>query len=244
MSRPPLLTFLLAETLYRACFQNQPGRRFIYAFSVSLTAFQLFFFDRSGAVHTEKLDIHQDALTFVRVVRFLIKPDLDTLGFDPKFYWDGNQRQIKVFSGGKVTKYHLEDIVSQDYTMHSKNTICWVGRRAGKGKQFLIKDKWNEEEWSEEADMLIVARDARVPGVSQLVAIDETFPATKPMSTSLLRQQHKILIPEARNLVFSRTVLELHGSPICCFESGLQLLQAFRDSIHGASFILLFCVAR
>jgi len=105
----------------------------------------------------------------------------------------------------------------------------------------MMKDKWQGKEWGTEVEMLTVVRKARVPGVVQLVLFDETHPADKPMSTAFVRQSLGIYNPEDQNLMFTRTVLELHGQgqSISHFESGLQLLQAFRDAINGESSLSL-----
>ena len=231
------------QPYYRECLRLQPSRRFVYAFSVTVDTFQLFYFDRSGAVHTETIDIHQDAVTFVQLVRFLANPDLSTLGFDPKVYWVGDRRHIDILSGDRVIKYDIDHIMFQHPNIFGSGTTCWLARQVGTETQVVIKDKWRGDEFCPEADLLTAAEEAAVPGMARLLAVDETFTSQDGLlTTSLLRYSQGPDGAEQRNRLFSRIVVELVGPSIRHFKSGVQLLQAFRDSIESeilaSSFVL------
>ena len=227
------------QNLNRECFEQQPGRRFVYGFSVTVDEFQLFYFDRSGAVEIETIDIHQDAVIFVQLVRFLAHPNLSTLGFDPRVYWDGDQRHIDILSGDCVIKYDIDNLMFQHRAIFGSGTICWVARETGTKTQVVIKDKWRGEEFGPEADLLTAAEAAGTPGIACLLVIDEAFVGGQCLTTSSLRESQYLDVTEHKNRVFSRVVLELYGPSIRNFKSGLQLLQAFRDSIESTFFCAL-----
>lgn len=102
---------------------------------------QLFYFDRAGAVQSETVDIHEDALTFIRLVRFLANPNLSTLGFDLQVYWDGDKRQIEIQSGDRVVQYNVDLILFQQPAIFGLGTTCWIARQAGTKKRVVIKDQ-------------------------------------------------------------------------------------------------------
>jgi len=219
---------------------QQPSRRFVYAFSVTVDAFQLFYFDRSGAVHTEIVDIHEEAVTFVQLVRFLASPDLAALGFDPKLYWNGDRRHIDILSGDRVIKYDVDHIMSQNPVIFGGGTTCWIVREAGTTTQLVIKDKWQGEQFGPEADLLAAAAGAGVRGTPRLLAVDETYNTQDGdgLTITSLRKSQDLHGTKHKNRMFSRMVLELYGPSIRHFKSGLQLLQAFRDSIEGEILLL------
>jgi len=117
--------------------------------------------------------------------------------------------------------------------MFGTGNTCWIAQEVGTKKKVVIKDKWHEEGCDSEADLLLAAGEAAVRGVACLLAVDETFSAKQPLTTSLLRQSQCLDTTSNKNQVFSRIVLEIYGPSIQHFRSGLQLLQAFRDSIQS-----------
>ena len=203
---------------------------------MTIDGVQLFYFDRAGAVHTETIDIHQDAVTFVTLIRFLANPDLSTLGFDPKVYWDGTQRQMDILSGDRIIKYDVDRVLFHHSVMFGAGTTCWVAREAETRKEVVIKDKWCGEDCDSEADLLIAAGEAAIAGVACLLAVDETFAAEKHLTTSSLRQRQGLETTADNNQAFCRIVLDLCAPTIQHFRSGLQLVQAFRDSIQSRLF--------
>lgn len=199
---------------------------------MTVEVFQLFYFDRSGAACTRRIDIHQDAVTFVQLVQFLSNPDLSTLGFDPNVYWDDDQRYMDILSGERVIKYSVESILFQHPAIFGSNTTCWVARETGTKARVVIKDKWRGEGCDSEADLLVTAREAAIPGVTCLLAVDETCAAEGVLTTPLLRQSQCLNTAADKNYVFSRIVVQLCGPSIRHFRSGLHMLQTFRDSIQ------------
>ena len=102
----------------------------------------------------------------------------------------------------------------------------------------VIKDKWCGEDCDSEADLLVASREAAIPGVTCLVAVDETFAGEKHLTTSSLRQSQGLETTAANYQAFCRIVLDLSAPTIQHFRSGLQLVQAFRDSIQSMLFPL------
>ena len=205
---------------------------------MTVDGFQLFYFDRSGVVLTERIDIHQDAITLVHIICFLANPELSTLGFDPNVYWEGRQRRMDILSDNRVTKYEVDRVMSQHPAMFGTATTCWVAREVGTKDQVVIKDEWRGEEFSSEAYLLTVAEEAGAPGLARLLAVDENFATQGGLTTSSLRECQGLDRTEHTKRVFSRIVMELYGPSVRHFKSGLQLLQAFRDSIESENFLL------
>ena len=220
-------------TFPRECFKSQPGRRFIYCFSVTHDTFQLFLFDRSGAIRSTALNIHDEAAMFVRLVRFLVNPDLVPLGFDPSIFWEQGKRYIEILSGTGIVKYEVEGVLYQNPVMFDRGTTCWSARQAGARKELVvIKDGWRDGDLAGEVEFLNTAKDKKIPGVGRLLLRDDSF-ATSPLTIILLRQRQGLSVTGFKNRVFTRIVLEHYGPPIRHFTSGLHLLQILRDAIHG-----------
>ena len=204
--------------------------------------FQFFYFDRSGVSLIETVDIHQNAITFVQLVRFLANPDLSTLGFDPKLYWEGNQRRVDIVNGSRTVKYQVDCVMSHGPAMFGSGTTCWVAREVGTRTQLVIKDNWHGGEFVGEAELLTAAKEAGVPGMTGTLVVDESYTAEKSLTTSLLRQGQGLGSIGHENRVFSRIVMDPYGPSIRHFKSGLNLLQAFRDSIESTFYFPVRCI--
>lgn len=220
------------ECTVRECFRNQPGRHFVYAFYVSLNTFRLFGFDRYGAFRVKAFDIHENASLFVRIIQLISSPDINSLGFDSEVQWEGASQRINVTEDGKTVEYEVENAFVEHPAMYGTGATYWFARESGTENRVLIKDKWCRRIYSSrevtEGDLIATVSDNDLPGVARLLSVDERSRTIKSLRQSIGISSH-----EFRSPVFTRVVLQRHGRTIRHFESGRQLLYAFRDAIHG-----------
>ena len=208
----------------RECFQRQNFRRFVYGFTLSRTDLCLFFFDRNGILKSTPLNIHQDAVMFVRLI-LALSGDLVPLGFDPALeHLDG-----KIYITVAKTRYLVERVMFRRREIVCRGTVCWLVQDEGSGEKMLIKDIWREAHRDPEHELLLPAQ--VIDGVVKLLAIGESIIDA--------RSEHG-LPPGART--FCRMVLELGGPTIQHFKSGLQLLQTLRDAVASGCNLLYVAI--
>jgi len=224
--------------LFRECFIYQPSRRFVYGFSVSRETFQLFFFDRTGAVQSSRVDIHQGAKVLVGVVRLLSDPDLSILGFDPDIFWEKNERYVKVNyraqEGLKVKKFKIEHVLYRTSDVYGRGTVCWIVCDPKSGYRVVMKDSWRDKNSREEVGILTDFSGKHLEiGRRKVVFVDESF-VKYPLSTASIRADQGVIDIGPNNRFFSRIAMELLPS-IRHFQSSLHLLQGFRDAVQGTN---------
>ena len=232
----------VADKYHRECFLHQPGRRFVYSFSLTPEDLQLFLFDRNGVVKSKSLNIHKSAVQFVQAIQILAGANLANMGFDPAIYWENGVQCVDVVNrvGGTV-KYEINDVISQKTTISGSGTLCW-GLREVEGRDFFVmKDMWRRREDGREEEFLSAIEQAGISGVSKLLLVDHTH-GSRPLSISSLRhgQGFTSEVPEDR--IFSRLLFEADGPSICHFKSGLKFLQAMRAAIESECRVLGACV--
>ena len=220
---------------------HQPGRRFVFGLALSRDSFQLIYFDRSGAVESVSVDIHADAIQLVQVIRMLGDNDLSRLGFDPSIYWSDGRQYVDVEHPTSdplkpaLLQYKIQRVLFQRPHMVERGTTCWVVKEAGSEESLLMKDTLQAEDHTGEQFLNLVNVE-RIPGVAGLLFAAKT----RDSSISSLRQDQCITTTGHKNRVFYRLLSQLQGPSICHFQSGVRLLQALRDVVHGASSASLF----
>ena len=219
---------------------RQPGRRFVYAFSLSPDGFQVFYFDRSGVVHSTVLDLNRDAVTLVQFIRMLGNPDISSLGFDPTLYWENGRQYVDIATNSSAIKYEIDRVLFQRPSLFQSGTLCWVIREVGSEAQVLMKDNWSDNDLTPESDTLSLLAERNIPGVSRLLHVDSSY-VDHRLTINALRAGQCITGGEHKERVFSRIILELHGPSVQQCQTGLQMLRALRDAISGTPIYLTYC---
>jgi len=220
---------------------HQPGRRFVYCFSLTPELFQLFLFDRNGVVKSQSIDIHKSAVQFVQAIQMLAGETLSTMGFDPSIYWEDGAQFVDVVNrvdGAAVTiKYRIDRVISRKVLIGGCGTLCWGLTEPVGGRRFVMKDIWLKDEDVREEEFLYAAQQAGITGVTKLHLVDQTH-AIHPPSILSHRRDQGLSGDVSANRTFSRLILEDAGPSICHFESGLQFLQALRAAIESKCWLL------
>lgn len=79
-------TSRIALTLHSKAYlvlRSQPWRRFVLGFSVAHDLMRLHYYDRSGAIVSRPIDIHNEPRKFVRAIAAAALADRSHIGFDP-----------------------------------------------------------------------------------------------------------------------------------------------------------------
>jgi len=197
---------------------------------------QLFHFDRAGIVQTTPFDIDQNPEIFVLTVALLAGHDVEAAGFDPTVRFDEEGVRYITVPGLEKDRFRVTGVLYSDRncTIEGRGTVCWDAVDKQSSREVLIKDAWRYATTTCEGDFLKKAVGAE--GINQLVASHDFDPAV--MSTCSFRldldnTRFKDCDVEFYHRLFSRVVVEKEGQSIECFQSRLQLLQAFKDGIKG-----------
>lgn len=203
---------------------------------LSSTFVQLVYFDRSGAVECLPVDIHEDAVQLVQIIRLLGDPDLTRLGFDPSMYWENGQRYVDLTGtrpGSRkhlTFKYEVQRVRFQRRPLVQDGMIIWLVKEVGSEERVFMKCIWHLE-GSDERGLLAVAQKRSMEGVSNLRLVERTHPT---ISISSLRRDQCLDGDEQIERSLSRIIIDEYPGPsITKFESGLQMVQALRDAING-----------
>ena len=130
------------------CFIQQKNRHFVYSLIVTEKNVQ---FDRSESFHTVKINIHEEAATFVRIVLARCSDDR-AVGFDTSIYWENDQRYLRSLDEiQQVITYTLSKRETLFYrrTSRGRGTICRRGVD-NKNRAVIIKDAWRSKDRSPE----------------------------------------------------------------------------------------------
>ena len=197
---------------------------------------QLFHFDRAGIVRTTPFDIEQNPEIFVLSVALLAGHDIEAAGFDPTVCYDGEGVRHITVPGSEKDRFRVTGVLYSDHNciIEGRGTICWDAIDKRSNRQVLIKDAWRHATTTCEADFLKKGMGAE--GINQLVVSHDFDPAL--MSTFSYRldldnTRFKDCDVDFYHRLFSRIVVEKEGKSVECFQSRLQLLQAFKDGIKG-----------
>ncbi|TRM56480.1 hypothetical protein BD626DRAFT_575708, partial [Schizophyllum amplum] len=178
-----------------------------YHVGIAITGQKMFttYYDRSGCLQSEAIDIHAEPLLFLRVVLGLTLLDKRYLGYDPTIRVDEHGSRF-------VTVENKEYKILE--RLDKQPGITGLGTHT-------------------EDVYLQHAQDNEISGVPKLVAYEVLKLDEKPISTENLRERlpgAKELSPyEVRD--HARLVEEGHGVPLHCFASKSELLFAIRDAV-------------
>ncbi|KII94496.1 hypothetical protein PLICRDRAFT_169250 [Plicaturopsis crispa FD-325 SS-3] len=178
----------------RECFVSHQGRRFVYTALVTQTRIRILLYDRCGVMSSAWVNIHEDPVTFVRVILGLCLDNEAELGYDTNIYWNkGSVRVIlapapaasvdsPVVSGGPRVEYVIVDQndrpsrepFASRQTVRGRGAACW--RVKYENKIYVIKDCWRPDGREKEWELLEIVRSE--DGVGKIFAYDESADAT------------------------------------------------------------------
>ncbi|KAH9476244.1 hypothetical protein JR316_0011815 [Psilocybe cubensis] len=221
----------------RQCFIEQHHRRFVYSIILTEKKARLFLFDRSGAIQSQRFNIHEQPGNFVRIVLGFCSTNNQKIGFDTNIFWRNNSRYITLHNHWEVKglgmrEYRVAEgssaIAFSRNTMRGRGTVCWNVVDCD-GTPFLIKDSWRSA--GREPECKLLAEVAGVAGVGQMV----TYQDNGQDDVAQFRDVPNCDLTESlsHNRIFSRIVLEAYGKPLDYFNNRRHLLFAFRDAVNG-----------
>ncbi|KAF8971790.1 hypothetical protein BDZ97DRAFT_1785143 [Flammula alnicola] len=219
----------------RQVFIQQKNRLLVYSLIVTEKHVRLYIFDRSGVSHSTKIDIHQNASDFVRIVLGVASSDDGVIGLDTRIY----RRQESLFldtvdAEMKPVTLSLEEKPIQVFSrraIRGRGTCCWKAKD-NEGKIVVVKDAWRSRDRTPEWKLLLKVKG--LAGVGQMIAYDDD----EKLHVSTLRGIDITKLPKEpqssfRDRTFYRLILEYHGKSIVSFETREDVLFAIRDAIAG-----------
>ncbi|KAF4612128.1 hypothetical protein D9613_004384 [Agrocybe pediades] len=227
------VNFLQIGVYARQCFIQQHNRQSVYALLISQKRARLYIFDRSGACHSEDINIHKNAKVFVRIILGICSPDFAAVGFDTSIYWsDDGTRHIQTLDENKNTViYQIKDPNGKPLfhagTIEGRGTCCWAVEGG-----LVVKDQWTSVGQTPEVDFLEASKGLAFVG--QMVA------HVTGTSTAKLRgfndYDHDVAPEDKKHFCdryFHRVTLKDGGKPLLQFSSPEEVLHAMRNAIRG-----------
>ncbi|KAF8971794.1 hypothetical protein BDZ97DRAFT_1785176, partial [Flammula alnicola] len=217
----------------RQIFIQQKNRLLVYSLIVTEKHVRLYIFDRSGVSHSTKIDIHQNASDFVRIVLGVASSDDGVIGLDTRIY----RRQESLFLDTvdaemkPVTLSLEEKPIFSRRAIRGRGTCCWKAKD-NEGKVVIVKDAWRSRDRTPEWKLLLKVKG--LAGVGQMIAYDDD----EKLHVSTLRGIDITKIPKEpqssfHDRTFYRLILEYYGKSIVGFETREDVLFAIRDAIAG-----------
>ncbi|KAF8955208.1 hypothetical protein BDZ97DRAFT_1674590 [Flammula alnicola] len=214
----------------RQLFVQQSNRKFVYCPIITEKYVRLYIFDRSGAhVHNfSPINIHEDAIDFVRIILGVSSPDDSAIGFDTSICWTGDKRILKTLDEDKnpvTLTLESEQPIFYRRTIRGCGTCCWKARD-NEGKVVLVKDAWRSRGRTPEWKFLEAAKG--LAGIGQMISYEDND--DEHISTA------RRLAPFVRGFydrTFCRLTLEHYGPSIEGFKTPQDVLFAYRDAIAG-----------
>ncbi|TRM56464.1 hypothetical protein BD626DRAFT_635813 [Schizophyllum amplum] len=207
-----------------------------YHVGIAITGQKMFttYYDRSGCLQSEAIDIHAEPLLFLRVVLGLTLLDKRYLGYDPTIRVDEHGSRFVTVEN---KEYKIMERLDKQPGITGLGTVCWLcwpTASADPDVRVVIKSSWIDRSRKYTEDVYLQhARDNEISGVPKLVAYEVLALGGKPISTESLRKR----LPGAKELSpyevrdHARLVEEGHGVPLHCFASKSELLFAIRDAV-------------
>lgn len=229
------LPFLSLIPPNRQIFIQQPNRRFVRNLLITEEVCHLYHFDRSGGQYTPPINIHEDPVTFIRLVLGLSAADENVLGLDSSIRWEVEQGQrvsgtITVTDVDRVdTVYRLNELepVFRRYDIRGRGTIGWRAT-APDGREVFIKDYWRPEDGVAEYEIL---RDVLgVDGAVQLRNYEVNEHRTGQIRAN---GSDGWSLDGFHSRTSTRIVTDAYGHSILSFTSQTELVAAIRDVIKG-----------
>ncbi|KAF6741598.1 hypothetical protein DFP72DRAFT_1024314 [Ephemerocybe angulata] len=227
-------------TYCRQIFMQQPNRNFVRSLIVTECNVRLVHYDRSGTYTTPFHNIHDDPLTFIRLVLGLSSTDECVLGLDTTVQWTKDPVTGKKASGaiksvgreGNPVEYRLNMDVKPFIraSISGRGTTCWNALYPVTKERVLIKDAWRTWSKRSEIDHLRPARG--VNGVVQMLAFEGHCAESKDYRPDSCTHQR------FHNRIKSRAVMEQYGLPIWHFQTRAQLVGAIKDVVQAQKSLL------
>ncbi|KAH6879388.1 kinase-like domain-containing protein, partial [Coprinopsis sp. MPI-PUGE-AT-0042] len=222
----------------RQLFSQQPNRMFVRSLVISEKRLRLFQFDRSGLQYSKLINIHEDPITFIRLVVCLTSGEPTLVGFDPDYKWfaspslDGSiEGEVTVYNDdGSDPRSTVCELLGSGplfsrRSVRGRGTTCWKVKDKS-GKVWLVKEAWVALDRTRESTFLQLAKEYDVPGVARMVSFQILE------ETSHFRGEGASL-PGFENRVKVRMVMECYGEPIYKFSNSKQLLYALTAAVNG-----------
>ncbi|TFK46362.1 hypothetical protein OE88DRAFT_1667681 [Heliocybe sulcata] len=236
----------------RECLVQQPNRTLVLAALLTEMHLLLFQFDRVGAMFSRWVDIHHDALLFVKIILALSTADEGMLGFDTRIRWEGSIRYFKPHVADPLA-YVIHNPLKpfRRHTIRGRGTTCWILEDPEGVGKLLLKLSWRTRDREPEWRFLKTIKDENdkrekrrkdgqgtgeenepIPGIGSIVTYDEG------VSLSSLRF-NIALIPylapeqELSDRLYCSSLQRYYGPALEQAPSTLQSLRAFRDIIAG-----------
>ncbi|KAF6741597.1 hypothetical protein DFP72DRAFT_256111 [Ephemerocybe angulata] len=214
---------------------QQPNRNFVRFLIITQSSVRLVHYDRSGTYVTPFHNIHEDPVTFIRLILGLSSTNESILGFDTAFEWTLDPESGRKVAGTIATLDEAGGLIRYKLNMDApplvragirgRGTTCWTAFHPETGDRVLIKDAWRNESKGSEIEYLKVAKG--VEGVVQMISFEDYRAETKDYRPSTCDH------PGSYNRIKSRVVMEHYGPSIWNFESRIQLIGAIKDAIQA-----------
>ncbi|KAF8244626.1 hypothetical protein K440DRAFT_663372 [Wilcoxina mikolae CBS 423.85] len=143
-------TIVQLANYVREVFGAQPSRRWVHAFTLCGHYLRAWLFDRSGAMGSELIDIHEEPKSFLRVICGYASMDAATVGFDPTIKWSNNGVETvydpsiahelaepsppyiyaSISCDAQLTKLIINPTpISHRFAIVSRGSVCWKARQ-------------------------------------------------------------------------------------------------------------------
>jgi len=216
----------------------------VYSLLANETSVQLFQFDRSGVQYCPPFDIHDDPVSFVRLVLKVSSEDDLLVGFDNSIYWQDGARYIQT----PVAKQQMEPLRMVDNIpiylperLTGKVTTCWKVQHESSGATLLVKDSWSLlSKASSEVHFLRLA-DGHT-GLAQMVghSAGVLLSRTRGHEIRHIFESDHFSFHQFSDRRLVRITMEYYERSIEQFNDRLELLYAFMDAVKGETLSLFF----
>lgn len=154
----------------REILRHQDSRRFVLGLTLCGSTMRLWEFDRLGATTSKPFDIHENGLSFVRILLSFLWMNDAQLGFDPDLMEVNGQRFVKINRDGKEERLIITEAL-RDHApcLAGRATTCWKAYREGdeSKKPLVVKDSWQYVDRPEEGELIRKATAAGITNISQ-----------------------------------------------------------------------------
>ena len=176
-------TIVQLASYVREVFGAQFNRRFVHAFTICGPYFRCYLFDRAGVSISRRLCITKNDRTqalFARILVGYMDMSAQELGFDIHYLYPDNtdpagpvsnmpaplapQPKYLQFRG---RKFELIKKLFHRAVIVSRGTLCWLAEDVHSGEECVIKDSWRASWRTPEGQLLELAGDRGVLGITR-----------------------------------------------------------------------------